>query len=132
MLLTDAFSSSGEKALAALESAELISIQSQNGRPHSIKPGRPIYGPAFKQLVDDKVLSAKMDLQLLTQAIGSENKSIDKYEQELQLLGQLPGQPGELRPRIQWLLNKIGSSQGKVENFEKEVADMKKTLQTEF
>jgi hypothetical protein len=132
MLLTDAFSSGGEKALTALEQAELISIQSQNGRPHSIRPGRPIYAPAFKQLTGDEVLSAKMNLSLLGQAIGAENKSIDKYEQELQLLGSLPGQPSELRPRINWLLGKIKGSQGKIENYEKDSAEMKQLLQTQF
>lgn len=132
VLLTDAFSSNGEKAITALEQAELISVQSLNGRPYSIKPGRPIYGPAFKELVNDRVLAAKMDLSLLSMQIGSENKSIDKYEQELTLLGGLPSQAGELKARIYWLLGKIQGSQSKVEGYEKEAADKKKVLQTEF
>lgn len=132
ILLTDAFSSNGEKALTALEQAELISVQSLNGRPYSIKPGRPIYGPAFKELVNDRVLAAKMDLSLLSMQIGNENKSIDKYEQELQLLGGLPSQAGELKARIYWLLGKIQGSQSKVEGYEKEVTDKKKVIQTEF
>ncbi|KAK6437551.1 mitochondrial escape protein 2 [Oleoguttula sp. CCFEE 5521] len=132
VLLADAFGSGGEEALAALEQAELISIQTQNGRPHSIKAGRPIYAPAFKQLTDDHVLSAKMELSLLGQSIGAENKSIDKYEQELHLLAKLPGQPAEIKPRIYWLLGKIQSSQGKVEGYEKEAGEMKKLLSTEF
>lgn len=132
ILLTDAFSSNGEKALTALEQAELISVQSQNGRPHSIKPGRPIYGPAFSELVKDRVLAAKMDLSLLSMSIGAENKSIDKYEQELTMLGKLPSQAAELKSRIYWLLGKIQSSQNKIEGYEKEVADKKKVLQTEF
>lgn len=132
ILLADAFSSNGEKALTALEQAELISVQSQNGRPYSIKPGRPIYCPAFKELVKDRVLAAKMDLSLLSMQIGAENKSIDKYEQELTLLGGLPSQAGELKARIYWLLGKVRSSQGKIEGYEKEVAEKKKVLQTEF
>ena len=132
ILLTDAFSSNGEKALTALEQAELISVQSQNGRPYSIKPGRPIYNSAFKELVKDRVLTAKMDLSLLSMQIGAENKSIDKYEQELTLLGGLPSQAGELKARIYWLLGKIKSSQGKIEGYEKDVAEKKKVLQTEF
>lgn len=132
IFLTDAFSSNGEKAITALEQAELISVQSQNGRPYSIKPGRPIYGPAFRELVKDRVLAAKMDLSLLSMQIGAENKSIDKYEQELTLLGGLPSQAGELKSRIYWLLGKIRSAQGKVEDYEKEVAEKKKVLQTEF
>lgn len=132
ILLSDAFSANGEKALAALEQAELISVQSLNGRAHSIKPGRPIYGPAFKELVKDRVLAAKMDLALLSVQIGAENKSIDKYEQELTLLGGLPSQAAELKARIYWLLGKIQGSQRKVEGYEREAAEMKEVLRTEF
>jgi hypothetical protein len=132
LLLTDAFASNGEKALTALEQAELITVVSQNGRPYSIKPGRPIYGPAFKELVGDRVLAAKMDLSLLKMQIGVENGSIDKYEQELIMLGGLPSQAGELKARIYWLLGKIQKSQGLVESYEREGGEMKKVLTTEF
>ncbi|KAK5120095.1 hypothetical protein LTR85_006576 [Meristemomyces frigidus] len=132
ILLLDAYKTGGDKALAALEQAELISVQSFNGRPYSIKPGKPVYQPAFQRLVEDKVLAAKMDLALLEGAIGNENKSIDKYEQELHLLGELPKQPGELTHRLQWLLGKIAGSQSKIEGYEKESAGLKKILVSEF
>lgn len=132
VLLLDAYKSGGDKAVAALEQAELISVQSLNGRPYSIKPGKPVYQPAFQRLVEDKVLTAKMDLALLEGSIGIENKSIDKYEQELHLLGELPKQPGELTHRLQWLLGKIASSQSKIEGYEKEAAVLKKILLSEF
>jgi dynactin complex subunit len=64
--------------------------------------------------------------------IGAENKDIDKYEQELTLLGGLPSQAGELKSRIYWLLGKVQACQRKVEGYEKEAAEMKKVLQTEF
>ncbi|KAI6801446.1 hypothetical protein KC361_g1730 [Hortaea werneckii] len=132
MLLLDAYKSGGEKALAALEQAELISVQSLNGRPYSIKPGKPVYTPAFKRLLDDKVLAAKMDMAVLGETIGNENKSIDKYEQELRLLAELPKTPGELNDRMYWLLGKIASSQKKIEELERESAGKKKILQTEY
>jgi hypothetical protein len=132
VLMLDAYKSSGDKALAALEQAELISVQSLNGRPYSIKPGKPVYQPAFQRLTEDHVLSAKMDIALLSEAISSENKSIDKFEQELRLLGELPKQPSELRSRIQWLLGKIAGSQAKIEGYEKESAGLKKVLLSEF
>ncbi|KAK5137062.1 hypothetical protein LTR08_001071 [Meristemomyces frigidus] len=132
VLMLDAYKSGGDKALAALEQAELISVQSLNGRPYSIKPGRPVYQPAFQRLVEDKVLAAKMDLALLVEAIGNENKSIDKYEQELHLLGELPKQPGELSHRLNWLLHKIEDSQIKIEDYEKQGAGLKKILLSEF
>ena len=132
VLIMDAFKSAGDKALTALEQAELISVQSLNGRPYSVKPGKPVYQPAFKRLVEDRVLAAKMDLTLLGDAIGDATKSIDKYEQELRLLGELPKQPGELLARVQWLLGKIASSQTKIEALEKESAALSKILTTEF
>ncbi|KAF2168347.1 hypothetical protein M409DRAFT_21781 [Zasmidium cellare ATCC 36951] len=132
VLLQTPFATNGDKALQALEQAELITVQSSNGRPHSIKPGKPVYLPAFQQLRDDNVLRAKMELGLLGEAIAGENKSIDKYEQELKLLGELPKQPRELLARVQWLLGKISSGQGRVEELERESAVLKKVLSTEF
>ncbi|KAL8695821.1 MAG: hypothetical protein Q9224_003136, partial [Gallowayella concinna] len=94
LLLSDTFKSS-DAALLALEQFELITIISQNGRPHSIKPGKPVYQAAFKQLVSDRVLKARLDLAVLNQLMGIETKAIDKAEAELSLLGGLPGQPRE-------------------------------------
>ena len=126
------FASDSDKAIAALEQAELIAVQSVNGRPYSVKPGKPVYQPAFERLVADRVLAAKMDLALIGDSTTTENKTIDKCEQELRLLGELPKQPGEIASRIQWLLTKIKGSQDKIEGYEKESADLKKILLTEY
>jgi hypothetical protein len=50
VLLDDILKTGGEKVLRALEQAELISIVSgPNGRPSTIRPGKPVYHPAFKR-----------------------------------------------------------------------------------
>ncbi|KAK5172506.1 mitochondrial escape protein 2 [Saxophila tyrrhenica] len=126
------FSSESDKALAALEQAELISVQSVNGRPYSVKPGKPVYQPAFKQLVEDRVLAAKMDLALLGDAIKGENQTIEKCEQELHLLGELPKQPGELAGRVEYLLAKVRKSHVAIDGFERETTNLKKILTTEY
>jgi hypothetical protein len=126
------FSKNSDQALAALEQAELISVQSSNGRPYSVKPGRPVYQTAFKRLVEDRVLAAKMDLALLGDSISGENGTIDKCEQELRLLAEMPKQPGEVSARIQWLLSKIQAGQTNIEAYEKESAGLKKVLMTEY
>lgn len=131
LLLSDTFKSS-DGALLALEQFELITIVSQNGRPHSIKPGKPVYQAAFKQLVADRVLKARLDLAVLTQLIGIETKAIDKAEAELALLGGLPGQPREVKSRVMWLLAKMQASQGKVEGWEKEGKALKEVLAKEY
>lgn len=132
LLLTDIFKTGGDKAIAALEQAELITVQSSNGRPYSVKPGKPVYQPAFQQLVQDNVLRAKMELQLLGEAISTENKAIDKYEQELHLLSELGKQPRELYDRVQWLVGKIAGGQSRIAVFEKQSSEMKKILSTEY
>jgi hypothetical protein len=132
ILLSDVYKDGGEKTLQALEQAELISISSSNGRPHAIKPGKPVYLAAFKYLTEDDVLRSRLDLAILTQLIGIENKNIDKFESELRLLADLPGQPKQLLPRINWLLNKSQASHAKVEKYEAEGATLKKTLTQQY
>ncbi|KAG9680438.1 hypothetical protein KCU95_g17656, partial [Aureobasidium melanogenum] len=132
ILLSDSYKTGGEKALAALEQAELIAIQSYNGRPYAIKPGRPVYQPAFEKLTEDKVLQSRMDLAVLAEGIKAESQSIDKYEQELRLLGELPRQPAELTSRVNYLLSKIMASQAKVEAYEKQSGELKKILTSEY
>jgi hypothetical protein len=132
ILLSDVYKDGGEKTLQALEQAELISISSSNGRPHAIKPGKPVYLAAFKYLTEDDVLRSRLDLAILTQLIGIENKNVDKFESELRLLADLPGQPKQLQPRISWLLNKSQASHAKVEKYEAEGATLKKILTEQY
>lgn len=132
VLLSDTFKSGGENVLQALEQAELISIVSTNGRPYSIKPGKPVYQAAFKLLTKDHVLKARLDLAILSELTKVETQSIDKYEAELNLLAKLPKQPGELAPRIKWLLAKLHASQAKIEKYEAESGGLKKVLHDEY
>ena len=78
------------------------------------------------------MLRARLDLGILGELTKIETATIDKCEQELKLLGGLPGQPSEIRPRVKSLLGKIWTSQEKVEGFERESAALKKVLGREF
>lgn len=131
VLLSDLFKDDGEAALRALEQAELITIVSVNGSPETVKPGKPVYRTVFKRLTQNTTLSRRMDLGIISQLIRAENKNIAKYEEELQLLGSLPKQPRELTPRIQWLLQKVCSSQDKISRYETDSAGLKKILQSQ-
>ena len=131
VLLSDLFKDDGETALRALEQAELINIASVNGSPETIKPGKPVYRAVFKRLTQNTTLSSRLDLDIFSELIRAENKSIAKYEEELQLLGSLPKQPRELTPRIQWLLQKVYSSQDKISKYETDSAVLKKILQSQ-
>lgn len=132
ILLSDVFKYRGEETLQALEQAEMITIVSSNGRPTSIKPGKPVYSAAFRQLTNDHVLKAKMDLAILSELIKIETAGIDKCESELSLLGNLPGAPKETRGRARYLLGKLYASQDKIEKYEKEGGTLKKVLSQEF
>lgn len=131
VLLSDLFKNDGEAILRALEQAELISVVSVKGFPRYIKPGKPVYKAAFQRLIENKTLEGRLDLLILSQLISNENKSIGKYEQELQLLGSLPKQPRDLTERIQWLLNKVSSSQSKIMMYERESSVLQKMLRNE-
>ena len=127
ILLSDIFKDGGECTLQALENAELITIASSNGRPHALKPGKPVYQAAFRYLTQDQVLKSRMDLAIYTQLIGIENKNIEKYENELKLLQEANARPSFMS-RVQWLLKKADTAQGKIEKYEQECASLKKTL----
>lgn len=131
LLMSDLFKENGHNTLRALEQAELISIISVNGRPESVKPGKPVYRTVFKRLTEDRTLSSHLDLEILSQLISKENKNIGKHEEELRLLGTLPKQPWELKGRIQWLLQKVYNSQNKIGQYEAESATLQKVLRSD-
>lgn len=128
--LSPMFKKDTENTISALEQAELISVTTQNGRPSTIKPGRPVYAAAFKRLVEDEVLRCRLSLRTLSRLISMENENIQKYEGELQVLGSLPKEPKEVRPRVKWLLGGLASSQANIEQYEAESSQLKKVLQS--
>ncbi|KAH7073727.1 RNA12 protein-domain-containing protein [Paraphoma chrysanthemicola] len=133
VLLDDILKTGGESVLRALEQAELISITSgPNGRPSTIRPGKPVYHPAFKRLTEDKVLKSHLDLAILTNLTKIEGATIDKCENELLLLSKLKNQPAQLTGRVQYLLSKLMTSQTKVEKYEAEIKDLKKVIGEEY
>jgi hypothetical protein len=133
ILLSDTYKTGGENVLRALEQAELISIVSgPNGRPSSIKPGKPVYHSAFKRLAKDRVLRSRLDLAILTDLTKVEGATIDKCEQELLLLSKLGDGARKIAPRVQYLLAKLATSQEKVEKYEVEMKGLKKVLGEEF
>ncbi|KAL2140021.1 hypothetical protein VTI28DRAFT_4329 [Corynascus sepedonium] len=138
VLLSSTFSSSttpgasnAEAALESLSSAELITVKSHHGRPAIIRAGKPVYLAAFKRLLDDAVVKARMDLALLGELAKIEVKSIDKAEGELSVLASLPSQPYQAADRVNYLLAKLQSSQQKIAAYEKEMAGLKKILAEE-
>lgn len=139
VLLADPFSSSApasaadaEAALDGLAGSELISITTYQGRPQIITAGKPLHQAAFKMLLHDRVLRAKMDLDTLTDMSKAETRNVDKYEKELALIGSLPRQTNETTGRVTYLLRKLDASQTKITKWDKEMGDLKKILSKEY
>ena len=133
VLLSDTFKAGGETVLQALEQAELISIQSSNGRPCAIRPGKPVYAAAFRLLTRDRVLTARLDLALLGSLSKLESASIEKCEAELGLLATLPESGGKgADARVRWLLGKLRAAQANIEAYERESATLKVVLKQDY
>ncbi|KAL2155603.1 hypothetical protein VTH82DRAFT_345 [Thermothelomyces myriococcoides] len=135
VLLSSTFSSSttpgasnAEAAIESLANAELITVKSHHGRPSIIRAGKPVYQAAFKKLLEDAVVRARMDLAVLSELAKVEAQSIDKAERELSLLGSLPSQPYQAADRVNYLLAKLQNSQRKIVAYEKEMVTLKKIL----
>lgn len=128
---TTAAASSAEAALESLANAELITVRSVHGRPQTIRAGKPVYQTAFRRLLDDDVVRARMELGLLKELAGIEAKGIDKVEAELSLLAALQTQPYQTAERVNYLLGKMQTSQQKIVAYEKEMGVLKKVLAKE-
>ena len=131
LLLSDTFKSNGEAVLQSLEQAELITITSKNGRPMSVKPGKPVYQAAFEYLTEDEALKARLDLAIVGELVAGENATVDKCEKELAMLADLPN-AADLKPRITYLLAKVQASQRNIERLEQEGGQMKKIMKEKF
>lgn len=91
-----------------------------------------MFSAAFALLAGDTVFSAKMELGRLTFLAGEEKKTIEKAEEELARLKELPTpQAKELESRISYLLKKIQASQVNILRFDKEMDRVKTILKTE-
>lgn len=118
-----------EEPIQSLEQAEMISVVTHNGRPFAIRPGRPVFQEAFKRLLEDKVLAAKMDLHSCKTLVSAETRIVEKAEKELEMLATLPKQP---KARVEFLLAKVAKAQKKIEDCEKSVEVLKEVLKTEY
>jgi RNA12 protein len=123
-----------ESTLRDLAQAEFITIVSTpEGRPSTIKPGRPVFSAAFALLANDKVFSARMELGRLTFLQGEEKKNIEKAEEELAKLTDLPaGQAKEIEGRIRYVLRKIQTSQLKIQEYDVDMFQVKEVLKKEM
>ncbi|KAH7889953.1 RNA12 protein-domain-containing protein [Phlebopus sp. FC_14] len=127
-----------ELPLRSMEHTELISIGTLNGRPSTIRPGRPVYKYVFERLVNDPVFRATQDLAVNERQISSAESTIKACEAELATLGDISSgerffqtlwrsrrAPAE---RKRYLLRKMYAAQMRVLALEKQDAELRKIL----
>ncbi|KII88921.1 hypothetical protein PLICRDRAFT_590111 [Plicaturopsis crispa FD-325 SS-3] len=126
-----------EVPLKAMEQAELISIGTQNGRPSTIRPGKPVFKYVFERLVRDPIFQASQDLVYNEKQIASAESTIATCEKELSLLAEIGGEERRLGwfggrgitgGRAAHLLEKMRVAEGKVQLLEKKNLELKRVL----
>ncbi|KAJ7632265.1 RNA12 protein-domain-containing protein [Roridomyces roridus] len=126
-----------EAPLRALEHAEIITIgTAANGRPSTIRPGKPVYRYVFERLVTDPIFSASQDIMQNEKLVASAESTIKSCEQELLSLREINkdneswwhGAPVALSSRTRYLLSKMRAATIKIEGLERRNAELKKVL----
>ncbi|KAG0261304.1 mitochondrial escape protein 2 [Mortierella polycephala] len=130
-----------EAPFRAMEQAELITISHKNGRPYSVRPGKPIYRAAFQEILKDEGFAAVMDLESNIFLDKDEMVKMAKWEGEMRELSNLIRQDGswffghsrvpkEVDTRVKWLMKKLAESHTKIEQYEQEMSRAKQMVAT--
>ncbi|GJE86794.1 exonuclease [Phanerochaete sordida] len=124
-----------EGPLREMEHAEFIAINTTNGRPTTIKPGKPVYRFVFEKLVHDPVFAAVQDIAYNQKIITANEAVVKACEDELMTLKEVEagtshwwGSRRAVSGRGEYLLKKMRAAVEKIEVLEKHNATLKKTL----
>ncbi|KDN40247.1 hypothetical protein K437DRAFT_258710 [Tilletiaria anomala UBC 951] len=127
--LHDAFKGD-EGALKAMEQEEIISVRHTDGRPSTIRAGRPVFQEAIKRLVDDRVFANTQRFLSNASAIASNEAIVREVERELRDLAEVYSvRTADVgKARAVYLLEKMADAHAKIQHFDKENAALKKRL----
>ncbi|KAI7905156.1 RNA12 protein-domain-containing protein [Cokeromyces recurvatus] len=117
--------------LKAMERAELIVIVQKEGRPNSIRPGKPVYYTVFNRLVSDELFTASMEVESNMALKKQTEDAVTKLEDTIEKLSQInsPSRPPkEIEARIRFLLNKVNDSQKSIEEYDNNIKIAKETI----
>ncbi|KAI5797568.1 RNA12 protein-domain-containing protein [Geopyxis carbonaria] len=118
----------GELAIRELEQHGMISIAELNARPAKIRPGPRGHQETFRELLKDKALGARMEVQSMKTLIERDGKKIEKAEAELVKLETMGKKPAG---RVGYLLKKAGEAQARIEQYEKRMKEQEEVLKTQ-
>lgn len=124
---------SDPRPLLQMERAGLITCIHSNGRPFSIRPGRPLFYKAFQEMVSDVKLNAFMNLVTAKQLYKDYSAKLKELEVELQILNDTGDRGGWIvasgvDSRRKWLNGAIGLYSKKVQGYFDDQVRLKKQL----
>ncbi|GAA5970333.1 hypothetical protein JCM11641_001668 [Rhodosporidiobolus odoratus] len=123
-----------DAALRALESASLISVHHVNGRPSSIRPGKPVYRSACQLLLSDSSFRASIEYRSVSSGLKSTVADVQSAQAELIELAKLFTEKGkwafgggsrvpkEVQVRVEQLLESMKGAQEKSDKLAREKA----------
>ncbi|KAF7365492.1 Mitochondrial escape protein 2 [Mycena venus] len=124
-----------EASLRSIEHAELISVGTHNGRPSTIRPGKPVFRAVFERLVNDPIFQATQDIAFNEKLIAWEDSTVKACEQELLSLKEIGreyehwwGGKTASSARSRYLLSKMHTSTMKIEALERQNSELKMVL----
>lgn len=105
------------KILQNMENVELVRLVRVDGVIIGVLPAKPLFGKAFKQMVDDREIFRVMEKESLMGIIAFENGRIQKWEEEVRAFKEVPRE-GLWKDRMEWLAGKITGSSKVVRDCE--------------
>ncbi|KIY43695.1 hypothetical protein FISHEDRAFT_52862 [Fistulina hepatica ATCC 64428] len=115
-----------ETALKGMEHAGIVSITWLDGRPSTIRPGKPIFKYVFERLTNDPVFRATQDMSFNKQLIGITETTVKDCEDELLRLKQIGTESSwfglsssATRDRARDLFRKLHAAQRKIVALER-------------
>ncbi|KAK7048069.1 mitochondrial escape protein 2 [Favolaschia claudopus] len=124
-----------EAPLRSMEHAELISIGTHNGRPSTIRPGKPVFKAVFRRLANDPIFQATQDIAFNEKVIANAESTVKACEQELLSLKEIQrdfqhwwGRDPASSMRSRYLLSKMHAAAMKIENLERRNIELRRVL----
>ena len=128
-----------ESALRNMEHAELIVIGTKDGRPSTIRPGKPVLRYVFERVVGDKLFEATQELAYNEKQIAEAEVKIKGCENELAVLMDTMQKENEQRwwglfgrsacwGRARYVGNYLTVTERKLEMLEKRNKEWKRVI----
>ncbi|KAF5324550.1 hypothetical protein D9611_004476 [Ephemerocybe angulata] len=116
-----------ETALRNMEHAELISITTKDGRPSTIRPGKPVFRWVFDKLVQDPVFHAAQEINYNDKAIAKNESTVKACEEELRLLGEIMA--SEPKPWYGWIVSRRSAARERARYVAEKMLKAEKKVQ---